>query len=307
VGTPAWTVAHLVTSPAAGRRLADALALEGLRGQPLTPQDLRVGRGIGRRTAAFVFDLAPWNQSAVALLRRIRADHADLPVLLYAPIRVGVARLLTECAECAPLWAELQHEGPAEADRLARVLREVLSSHRQAQVLRRVSLVLRDLPDDVTRFCRTALRTLGAADPGRRFSVEAVAAAMGVSRRYLERAFKRKRMMRPNELLDWVILLSAAALADDRRTGLYAAGPILGVERARLRRVRKRLWSHGLDFESEGESSGEFQDVMAGFWMRCAGLRHGGGFQIIGRTNLRTEPLRTPTPRGPRWVVHFTR
>jgi AraC-like DNA-binding protein len=304
MGALPWTVAHLVTSPAASQRLAAALALEGLRGEPVVLQGLR-NRGVGRRTAALVYDLSPWNDSAISVLRRLRNDHADLPVLLYAPIRVGIARLLTECAEFSPLWAELQHEGPAEADRLARVLREVLSNHRQAQVLRRVRLVLRDLPDEVTRFCRTALRVLGAADPGRRFSVAAVAAPMGVSRRYLERTFKRKGMMKPGELLDWMILLSAAALAADRESGVYVAGPALGVERARLRRVRERLWCRGLDFDIEDQPNSAFGNVMSAFWMRCAALRYGGGFQILGRRNLRTPPLKTPTPRGPRWVVLF--
>lgn len=163
MGAPPWTVAHLVASPTASQRLVSALALDGLRGDPLTLQDLRVGRGLGRRTAALIYDLSPWNESAVGLLRRLRPDYPDLPILLYVPIRVGIARLLTECAEFSPLWAELQHEGPTEGDRLARVIREVLGSHRQEQVLRRVRLVLRDLPDEVTRFCRTAPASGGYA------------------------------------------------------------------------------------------------------------------------------------------------
>src|SRR3989442_15589667 len=106
-------------------------------------------------------------------------------------------------------------------------------------------------------------------------------------------------MMRPQELLDWTILMSAAALAVDRGTSVFTAGAAFGVEPARVRRARARLSRRGLDFDIESPPGAEFDNVMGGFWSRCAELRLGGRhLQFLTGRRPKPEPLTTPSPTG---------
>ncbi|MGH7607757.1 MAG: hypothetical protein ACREME_10480, partial [Gemmatimonadales bacterium] len=89
-----------------------ALREERLRPRAASAKDV-MPAGVGPSVVAIVYDLAPWNDEARRLLRRLRRDPVpDLPALLYAPPRHEVGPLLMEAGRLPIVWGELQCDGP---------------------------------------------------------------------------------------------------------------------------------------------------------------------------------------------------
>ena len=59
-----------------------------------------------RGYTGFVFDLAPWDGSAVEVVRLIRSEYPILPILAFTPNVPGATELVIECGSIAGVSAQ---------------------------------------------------------------------------------------------------------------------------------------------------------------------------------------------------------
>ncbi len=233
----------MIADTAARAQVRDALQEEGLAARVVTMGDFTV-RGIaGPPVAALVWDGAPWSAATVGFLRRLRAaaSHlADLPVLLYVPPRAEVPQLLIAAGAYPLVRGEMHLGTAADGGRLRVAIRRLLESAPASAVYRRLILAMPDLTSDVQRICRFTCDKLAARE-GDTLTVSRVAKDLGMERRTLERRFRLLGLPKPKELLDWIVVVFAAYVAERRGSRLYPAAPLLGLSEVRFRRTRLRL------------------------------------------------------------------
>jgi len=220
---------------------------------------------------ALIHDLNPWDLTGVAQVEAVRQEHPDLPILLYAPGRVGVVNLLLRCARLPGVRAELQQPlGPQETERLRQVLRALLDERPRARILRMLQTVAPNAPARAWTFTELALQRLGKdLGPGP-LTVQLLARNLGVSQRTLERSWHGSVLPPPKELLEWLALLLAAINAASAGTTVARAARALGIDSQRLYRLRRRLLPPPLRvvFPPRHE---EFEAAFLAFVERCRG------------------------------------
>ncbi|SRR6266536_1733211 len=158
-------VAVLVADVRARNRVIVALRSEGLVPRAITARDVAVSGLTGAPVAALIYDLAPWNDEAIKFLRRLRHKGlpANLPVLIYAPPRPEVGKLLVDAGRMPMIWGELQVEENSDIARLRNTLRQMIAVTPAAIVLQLLMVYAPNLPSLALRFCEAACVRLGAA------------------------------------------------------------------------------------------------------------------------------------------------
>jgi DNA-binding transcriptional ArsR family regulator len=288
------SVAYDIHDPTARRRLLTALESEGLSAVSVELEPLASGvRQLPAGLVGLVHDLAPWTDAAPVRLRDLRHRARELPILIYAPVRPGVAQLLIDVARIHLLSAQLVLDGPEEVGRLKRSIRYLLAAQPRRTVMRRLALGTGGLPAEAEAFCELVLSALEKGDGGV-VTVKEVARRLGTDRRTLERHLRAARLPSPGELLDWMLLLYSCFASRDHEERLPSVARSLDLDPRRLRRIRLRLevlGTHPL------ERTVAFEDVVNGFLLRCRELRYGAG-------RRRRIAARSGKPvRGRRWVV----
>src|SRR6266480_7489234 len=124
-------------------------------------------------TRLWVYDLAPWNDAALHLLRCVTTSHPAVPVLLFVPTRTDVASLLVRCGSAPCLTAEFQLRDREQVIRLRAAMRDLV---RKAPGEVIGSTIMSLLPPDpnVARFCDEAVARLCYSNGDHALAVEAV-------------------------------------------------------------------------------------------------------------------------------------
>jgi hypothetical protein len=172
----------------------------------------------------------------------VRREYPDLPILVYAPARVGVADLLVRCGTLTGLRAELQQRVAAEEiDRLHRLLVTLLAERPRARVLQMLRAMAPAAPPRAWTFAELALIRLSERRGPAGLRVGPLARELGASERTLERAWHHTALPPPKELLDWLALLLAAVSAESAGTTVARAARALRIHSQHLYRLRCRL------------------------------------------------------------------
>ena len=239
----ASTVAVWIADARARERVIIALREERLSCRLVSAKDFGVYGLEGPSAAALVYDLAPWNDEALKFLRRMRAKRlpvTDLPVLVYAPSRAEVGRLLVDAGHLPMVWGELQFAEGSDVARLRRSIRQMLAVTPAAVVLQLLKVYAPQLPALVLQFSQAACGRL-AAGKGDTLTVSFIASALNADRRTLERRWRSWNLPAPKEFLDWVVVLYAAYLSERHRISFDDTNRLMGMSSERLRRCRFRL------------------------------------------------------------------
>lgn len=214
---------------------------------------------------ALVHDLHPWDLSGAREIEEVRREHPGLPILVYAPNRVGIADLLLRCACLHGVRAELQQTFSArEADRLRSLIVSFIDDGARARVLQMIQSVDPDAPTRAWTFIDLALRTMGRQTTTERLTVAQLANRLGVSQRTLERSWRIAALPPPKELLEWLALLLSGLLSAQSGITVARAARKLGLDSQQLYRFRQRLLPDVLRSARE-----DFETVFLAFVGRC--------------------------------------
>ena len=220
-----------------------------------------------RGTRLWVYDLAPWNDVALHLLRCVTTSHPAVPVLLFVPTRTDVASLLVRCGSAPCLTAEFQLRDREQVIRLRAAMRDLVRNA-PGEVIGSTIVSLMPPDPNVARFCRQAVAHLCYSKDQGALTVYSVSHDLHVGVRTLERACGDASLPPPKEMLDWITLLVAAYTAAATQTRTCRVAAYLGVDSQKLWRLRHRLLAPAF-LREPGTSVREFERVLLGFADRC--------------------------------------
>lgn len=190
---------------------------------------------------ALVYDLNPWDDRALGLLRQLSAVAPATPILLYVPFIPGVEPLLEQCVDERRLLLKLQF---ADADECGRLSRELDRLRRAVPCEELLCLLKAGLPHVAARpwiFIEEGLRLVACNGGELHAGTKTVARTMGISVRTLERAFRETSLPHPKEVLNWLSLLYVTLWA--QRSGWSPAAVARALDRPpnEVYRLRQRL------------------------------------------------------------------
>lgn len=214
---------------------------------------------------ALVHDLHPWDLSGTRQIEEVRQQHPGLPIVVYAPNRVGIADLLLRCACLHGVRAELQQTfSEREAERLRSLILSVTELGPRERVLQMIQSVDPDAPTRAWTFIDLALRSMGRQTTTERLTVAELASRLGVSQRTLERSWSNAALPPPKELLEWLALLLSGLLSAQSGITVARAARKLGMDSQQLYRFRQRLLPQVLRSARD-----DFETVFLAFVDRC--------------------------------------
>ena len=256
-------VAFCVTSGEARSAVLTALRSAGI--EPVTAMPLQLYSTLSRSHSidALIHDLHPWDFSSVGQMEAIRTRYPDLPILIYAPVRPGIADLLVRCAHLPCLHAELQLSADGhQPQRLRRLLRLLIDEVPSARLLRILETAVPNAPPRAWSFTSMALQDVHCGSRSERPTVRGLANRLGVSERTLERSWPRSVFPAPKEMLAWLVLLLVTFTAAASGASAARVAHSLGLDSQRLYRIRHRLLPTGM-------RTSDFEAVLLAFCERC--------------------------------------
>jgi len=257
-----------VGDPRARVLLRRAAELEGADLSEL-PSPLRnCSHGSLNNCCALVFDLAPWDDSAIATLSWVRSIKPIMPVLLYTPTTSGVARLLLQCGRIDGVRALSQSQSVQEPAALRTEIRALRDGIGGLAFLEIVKLAFPKTPGPVLGFVRVAVRTIRERHDVAALTVESVSSKSGMSARTLHRSWRYTPLPSPKEMLDWLVLLFVSHNAECSGLPLSTAAGHIRMDRQRLYRIRRRLLGEVPKTETSNAAQ-EFDFALLGFLERC--------------------------------------
>ena len=256
-------VAFCVTSGEARSVVLTALRSAGIEPVPALPLQLYSTLSRPHAIDALIHDLHPWDLSIVGQLEAIRTRYPDLPILIYAPVRPGIADLLVRCAHLPSLHAELQQSADGQqSQRVRRLLRLLIDEVPSTRLLRILETAVPNAPPRAWSFTRMALQHVCRGARSERPTVRGLANKLGVSERTLERSWPRSVLPAPKEMLAWLILLLVTLTATASRTSAARVAHGLGLDSQHLYRIRRKLLPVGM-------RTSDFEAVLLAFYERC--------------------------------------
>jgi len=254
-------IAHCISSSETRRLVETALRMGRLEPVAVELAESSFSlRGLSH-CSGIVYDLYPWDITATLHLEGLRHRFPDLLILLYAPARAGIARLLSLCAHTSGVHAELQQGcSTREAERLRELVTGMLDDGPRLRLLRMIQAALPPMRDTVWRFTELALRLMGRS----RLTVGGLASGLGISERTLERSWCETSVPAPKELLEWITLLFVGLLSAQSGFSVASAARGLGIDTQALYRLRHRLLSTDLR-----QGRDDFEVVFLAFADRC--------------------------------------
>ncbi len=194
-----------------------------------------------QRCAALIYDLAPWDDDAVEVVRYARRQHPPLPILLYAPHKPGAAQLVLECGAITGVSAHSQFKNSGELSRLRRETRNLLDRVSEQVLAQLVDLLIPGAPGEMRMFSRRLLMNLHVQQRRDWLTVGRVARQLRFSARTLERISAGARLPHPKEWLDWLVLLYVSFEAGCSGRWLATIARRIGLEPRHIYRLRRRL------------------------------------------------------------------
>ena len=219
-------------------------AVEALGGRPRHLSPVQLEQLLeGPEYAGLIYDLAPWNASVVPLLGMLRQKHPALPILLYAPSRPEVSRVLLQLRHSDVKGLRVEHQ--AQAGRSPKALQDhvqwLLAAVYSTKVMHLMQLLLPDMPARARAYVQCILDRIVGAGVSQQLSVGSVLAGSTIPLRTLQHALGSAGLPPPKALLDWVTLLFATLSADASHRTTMAVARDFGFDTQRINRLRHRL------------------------------------------------------------------
>jgi hypothetical protein len=207
---------------------AESATIVELEADQLTNPETFVG------LAALVYDLAPWNRTALEILNNLRGR----PVFVYYPDRLDLVHLVAAAGQLAFVWTRKQlHHHAQEATEIKRHLRLLLDCVPGATVLALLRELLAPLPAALDRFLEAAMKALQAGIT-RSDCRESCVAASGVGLRRLQQLCQQGNLPQPARLVRWLTYIWLLYGAQLHGVSFADEASLMGFdskERARLR------------------------------------------------------------------------
>jgi hypothetical protein len=201
-------------------------------------------RRVRRRStyAGLVYDLAPWDDTAMETVLRVRSDFPTMPIFLVVPSGERAAVLLARCAALPCVHGVLH--GPGVVPRVRDGL-QVLLANTPASVVGHVLLALfPELPERIAEYATCVIEGLEADRDAVR--VGELLPTLALTPRVAERTFSQAGLPTPKRLADWLTLMLIAMTAERGQTTLADAARHLGYNSNDFYRLRHRVLPPGL-------------------------------------------------------------
>jgi len=203
----------------------------------------RLREAASRPGVALVYDLSPWDWTAVSALHDYSAQ-ARAPVLLYLPPTGSAFAMLSQIRTDATIDVQIQSRNQDCLEHLGRAAQALIGGVPRVRIMSLMSRAMPGMSSAAFLFGHRALSVLGS---GHRPTVGSLARALGFSPRTLQRRFAAEALPSPKTLLDWLTLAHVHATAETRELSLAKAAArskLTGNDLYRLRkRVGRRRWA----------------------------------------------------------------
>lgn len=262
------TIAHHISDPEARARLEEAIEAEGA-----APVAARLTRLMDDplwlpNCAAVAYDLEPIEDGGLRILRKLRAHYATVPILLYVPLKAGIAPLLLAAGRMHGVAAKAQFDDAKEPARLRAFIRRGLADVPAIEIARLITLLLPEMPSRVAEFTFAALRRITGPEWSPDITVGTIVPELGFTRRTLLRSWSDDSLPQPKELLDWLTLLFISYAASRSGLSNRAIAQARGLKLAAYYRLRRRLLGVAPETDDQ-RSEQEFDLALLAFAERC--------------------------------------
>jgi AraC-like DNA-binding protein len=188
--------------------------------------------------AALVYDLSPWDPSAVAYLARRARQPEGIPILLYLPPTGAAFAALSRVPKSGYLGVQIQARDAESLSHLRAAASDLVLAVPHVRILRLLTDAVPALSSAALLFGQRALRVLGA---GQRPTVASVARGLGLSSRTLQRRFQADGLPAPKAFLDWLTLVHVQTVAESQQVTAARVAARAGMTGNDLYRMRKRV------------------------------------------------------------------
>lgn len=250
--------------PRIRKRVEDIVRLDGTSVVRLEVADLGRDSSLDQLDVV-VYDLYPWNESALRMVERVAAQHPEIPLLLYPPTHMhGIGALLVRAGALgAELSAEFQGVNHDDLQEFCHSLHTLCQSAPRARLKATVAGSLQHAPAIVHGYVGAVIDMLFEGTRKVDVSVSRTVNRVGSTTRTLERACERASLPTPKELSSWVVLIYLADLARRTRVPMPVAAKRCGVNTNQLYRLRRRLLRDGLSDRARYRAS--IEDILREF------------------------------------------
>ena len=235
---PAPRVDVAVTCEWAGRAVSRALREAGALPIPARVPPARDAPA--QHGVALVYDLSPWDRTAVELLQTYRARVRG-PVLLYLPPTGSAFAALSAVRSDGQFEIQIQSRSEECLEHLQNAARQLVGGVPRVRIMSLMSGSFPGMSSAAFLFGHRALAVLGS---GHRPTVGTLARALGFSPRTLQRRFAAEGLPSPKTLLDWLTLAHVQATAETLEVSLAKAAARSKLTGNDLYRLRKRVGRH---------------------------------------------------------------
>ncbi|MFQ5703306.1 MAG: hypothetical protein ACE5HT_04715 [Gemmatimonadales bacterium] len=253
-----------MSDPTASVTAHNAVVAFGARPVHISPIGLARVPLAGSDFATVIYDLAPWTDEVVPLVRALRRAYRTLSLLLYAPPIPSVPVLTYRCSGLRAVKTLLQSASSSEPETVRDGVAWLMAARHAEVVCHFVELLIPDLPARARDCMRRTLDHL--VDPGRLHipSVHSIATQLGVPERTLQRNFESAGLPSPKAVMDWITLMFLTLAAESNGRSMSAVAGEFGIDRYTVRRLRQRLLH-----VDNGSGPGGFNFAFLGFAEAC--------------------------------------
>ena len=246
-GSERMRVGVCVESEWAGHAVARALAHAGADAVQLEASAITSLELAG--SAALVYDLNPWTQTAVRRFAGAVRGLKGGPILLYLPASGPAFTAFSQLPRAGDIRVQVQSR---DADSMAHLRDAAVGLIRAVPRVWILDHLKRAVPGLSGAAYLFGHRALGILAAGRRPRVSAIARALGVSQRALQRRFKADGLPGPKALLDWLTLAYLRRSSHVQQRSVARVAADLGLAPNDLYRLRKRVLYRAQLLETEG-------------------------------------------------------
>ena len=219
----------------AGRAVARALREAGAVAMHLAPSAITPQALAG--SAALVYDLHPWTQTAAQRFGGLMHGLRGGPVLLYLPASGPAFTTYSQLPRGGDISVQVQSRDP---ESMAHPRDAAVGLIRAVPRVRIMDDLKRAVPGLSSAAYLFGHRALGVLASGRRPSVAAMSQALGLSQRTLQRRFRADGLPSPKTLLDWLTLAHLQHVSRFQGRSVARVAADLELAPNDLYRLRKR-------------------------------------------------------------------
>jgi len=228
-----------VESDWAGRAVARALGDAGAVAVQLDTSAITARELAG--SAALVYDLHPWTDTAVRRFAGVVRGLRGGPVLLYLPPSGPAFTTFSQLPRAGDIRVQVQSR---DADSMAHLRDAAVGLIRAVPRVWIMDQLKRAVPGLSSAAYLFGHRALGILASGRRPRVASIARALGLSPRTLQRRFGADGLPCPKALLDWLTLAYLRHVAHVQLRSQARVAAELALAPNDLYRLRKRVLRH---------------------------------------------------------------